>query len=118
MMFDTQCEQAALRFLDELIKAAPFQIYRIKTDNGSEFTNKYLKNHDTHETLFEMRLLAEGIKYYRIQPESRGKTARWNLSTVWIRNGSTTACKWKAWRTVGDSLPCMMSSRANFRSGV
>jgi len=68
MMFDTQCEQAALRFLDELIKTAPFQILRVKTDNGSEFTNKYLKNHDAHETLFEMRLLAEGIKYYRIQP--------------------------------------------------
>ena len=68
MMVDTQCEQAAFRFLDELIKAAPFRINRVKTDNGSEFTSKYLKNHDAHETLFEARLLMEGIKYYRIQP--------------------------------------------------
>lgn len=68
MMFDIQCEQAAFRFLDELIKAAPFKISRVKTDNGSEFTSKYLKNHDAHETLFETRLLMEGIKYYRIQP--------------------------------------------------
>lgn len=68
MMFDTQCEQAAFHFLYELIKVAPFRITCVKTDNGSEFTNKYLKNHDAYETLFEVGLLAEGIKYYRIQP--------------------------------------------------
>jgi len=86
MMFDTQCEQAAFRFLDELIKAAPFRINRVKTDNGSEFTSKYLKNHDAHETLFEARLLnSVYTSYARMFAQmamQRTKTAAMNPSLV------------------------------------
>lgn len=68
MLFDTQNEQSALRFLHELILVAPFKIRRVTTDNGSEFTSKYLMNHDGRDTLFEIRLRIEGIQYARIKP--------------------------------------------------
>ena len=69
MMFNTQNEMAAMEFLTALIERAPFTIKKVQTDNGSEFTSKYLKNHgDDYETPFEVCLQAKGIKYYRILP--------------------------------------------------
>ena len=68
MMFDTQSELAALRLIIEVIRHAPFRIKHIQTDNGAEFTSKYLKNHEGRDTPFEVYLKAQGISYYRIQP--------------------------------------------------
>ncbi len=68
MMFDTQSELAALRFIAEVIQHAPFKIKHIQTDNGAEFTSKYLNNHGGRDTPFETFLKAKGIGYYRIQP--------------------------------------------------
>ena len=68
-MYNTQCEYTALRFLVELIRCAPFRIKKVQTDNGSEFTSKYMNNHGSeYQTPFEMYLQAAGIKYYHIQP--------------------------------------------------
>lgn len=68
MMFDTQSELAALRFVTEVIRHAPFPIKHIQTDNGVEFTSKYLNNHEGRDTPFESFLKAQKIQYYRIQP--------------------------------------------------
>ena len=58
-------------FMADATKHAPFEIVKVQTDNGSEFTSKYLKNHGPdYETPFEQYLRIAGIKYYRIQ---RGK---------------------------------------------
>jgi hypothetical protein len=68
MMFNTQSEWASYRFMAEVIKNAPFKINRIQTDNGSEFTNAYMKNHEGRRTPFEVLLEMQGISYYRIKP--------------------------------------------------
>ena len=68
MMFDTQSELAALRFMIEVIAHAPFAIQHIQTDNGAEFTSKYLNNHEGRDTPFEVYLETRGISYYCIQP--------------------------------------------------
>lgn len=68
MLMAEHSEMAAFVFMISLMKTAPFSIERVKTDNGSEFTNKYLKNHADHDTMFEILLKQEEIKYTRIQP--------------------------------------------------
>ena len=69
MMFNTQNEMASMQFLMALIEKAPFTIKMVQTDNGSEFTSKYLKNHGAdYETPFEVCLQATRIKYHRIPP--------------------------------------------------
>lgn len=76
MMFNTQTELAAYCFMAEVIKRAPFMIKRIHTDNGSEFTNKYLKYHEEHETPFEALLASQDIHYYRIKPGKSWQNGR------------------------------------------
>ena len=68
MLMTEHSEMASFVFMIRLLEIAPFSIERVKTDNGSEFTNKYLKNHEDHDTMFEILLKQEGIKYTRIQP--------------------------------------------------
>ena len=68
MMFSTQSEWASYQFMVEVIKNAPFKINRIQTDNGSEFSNAYMKNHEGRKTPFEVLLEMQGIGYYRIKP--------------------------------------------------
>jgi transposase-like protein len=41
--------EEAMSFLKNLIKAVPYKIHRILTDNGAQFTNKYLKTKKAHE---------------------------------------------------------------------
>ena len=53
-------------FLEHLIKAFPFKIECIQTDNGTEFTKRLLKENDL--TLFEERLEQLGIRHKLIQP--------------------------------------------------
>lgn len=66
-IFNTQDEYAAMQFLMELIQCVPFPIKKIHTDNGSEFTSKYLNNHGPdYDTPFEVCLKAKEIKYQRI----------------------------------------------------
>jgi len=40
-IYDDYSNLSSMKFLEELIKAAPFRIRSIKTDNGSNFTNRY-----------------------------------------------------------------------------
>ena len=52
-MYEDKSSYSAKLFLDELLKAAPFPIRMIQTDNGSEFTNSLQVTKATHKTLFE-----------------------------------------------------------------
>lgn len=69
----------SINFLKELIEVAPFRIRAIKTDNGSNFTNRYVgysKSADTQNPrLHELDLLCQkyGIIHYLIDP---GKPAQ------------------------------------------
>lgn len=69
----------SIRFLEELIKQAPFRIRAIKTDNGSNFTNRYtgyLKSSDPmNPRLHKLDLMCQrlNIIHYLIDP---GKPAQ------------------------------------------
>jgi len=78
-MYEEHSTHSAYDFLMKLIKAAPFPIREIQTDNGSEFTNALLVTKSTHKTLFEEALQEMGIMYHRIRiatPRHNGKVER------------------------------------------
>ena len=69
------------KFIDKLVKALPFEIKEIQTDNGFEFTNRLSWNIGTREkkTLFEKKLEEKGIKHKLIKPHTprhNGKVER------------------------------------------
>ena len=57
-----------LIFLQQLVKAFPFKIYKVQIDNGFEFTKRFSRTKEGDKTLFEEQLLAYGIEYQRIRP--------------------------------------------------
>ena len=78
-MYDEHSTYSAKDFLEKLVKAAPFPIRLVQTDNGTEFTNALLVIKSTHKTLFEQALADMGIEYKRIRiatPRHNGKVER------------------------------------------
>ncbi len=78
-MYDEHSTYSSKDFLEKLVKAAPFPIRMIQTDNGSEFTNALLVTKSKYKTLFEEALLDMGIEYHRIKiatPRHNGKVER------------------------------------------
>ena len=69
------------QFLTKLVKAAPFQIRMIQTDNGTEFTKRLLTDNKEDLTLFEQQMKDYGIMYHLIRPGTprhNGKVERQN----------------------------------------
>jgi transposase InsO family protein len=58
---------ASTRFLEHLIKAFPFPIECVQTDNGNEFTNRFTSDKGKL-TMFEMKLAELGIRHKLIRP--------------------------------------------------
>ena len=78
-MFEEHSTHSSIQFLHLLVKACPFQIRRIQTDNGTEFTKQLLVNDPKDLTSFELGLKAYGIGYQRIRvatPRHNGKVER------------------------------------------
>lgn len=78
-MYAEHSSVSAKDFLERLVKAAPFPIRMIQTDNGAEFTNALLVTKSKHKTLFEEALIEMGIEYHRIRiatPRHNGKVER------------------------------------------
>ena len=78
-MYGERSTFSSMDFLKKLLKAAPFPIRTIQTDNGVEFTNALLVTKAKHKTLFEEALEKMGIEYKRIQiatPRHNGKVER------------------------------------------
>lgn len=73
-IYESYSNSDSIDFLEELIKIAPFRIRAIKTDNGSNFTNRYtgyLKSSDPiNPRLHPFDTLCHklGIKHYLIDP--------------------------------------------------
>ncbi len=68
----------AIKFIEELIAAAPFRIKAIKTDNGSCFTNRYISSQlsvglPIRPHPFDLFLMRNNILHYLIDP---GKPAQ------------------------------------------
>lgn len=51
-----------------MIKFFPFKIECVQTDNGCEFTKKFVTNKKNNLSMFEKKLKELGIKYKRIRP--------------------------------------------------
>ena len=70
--FSTDCEEystySSVIFLEHLIKAFPFPIECVQTDNGAEFTKRLLPAERRTATLFEARLEQCGIQHKLIRP--------------------------------------------------
>lgn len=84
-IYDDFSNFSSIRFLEELIRIAPFRIRAIKTDNGSNFTNRYtgyLKSADpVNPKLHEFDLVCQkhNIIHYLIdpgKPNQNGKVER------------------------------------------
>lgn len=84
-IYDDCSNFSSIKFLEELIRVAPFRIRAIKTDNGSNFTNRYtgyLKSSDPfNPRLHDFDLLCQkfNIIHYLIdpgKPNQNGKVER------------------------------------------
>ncbi len=78
-MYDEHSTESSIHFLHRLVKEAPFQIKRIQTDNGNEWTKQLTSNDPKNLTSFELGLKAYGIEYQRIRvatPRHNGKVER------------------------------------------
>ena len=78
-MYAEHSTHSSIQFLHQLVKASPFQIKRIQTDNGTEWTKQLIANDPKDLTSFELGLKAYGIEYQRIRvatPRHNGKVER------------------------------------------
>ena len=78
-MYEEHSTYSSTDFLMKLIKAAPFAIREIQTDNGSEFTNANVDRINPPLSMFEKTLERLGIIYHRIRvatPRHNGKVER------------------------------------------
>ena len=78
-MYSEHSTHSSVQFLDRLVKECPFQIKRIQTDNGTEWTKQLIANDPDDLTSFELGLKAYGIEYQRIRvatPRHNGKVER------------------------------------------
>lgn len=75
--FEEHTPENSVKFLKMLQKVFPFQIQTVQTDNGTEFTYKYIS--DTEESPFDKALTAAGIVHKLIPPRTpwhNGKVER------------------------------------------
>ena len=66
--FKEQSTYSSAQFLDMLVKAFPFQIECIQTDNGTEFIKEFKERKHGKMSLFEARLKQLRIKHKLIKP--------------------------------------------------
>ena len=66
--FEEHSTYSSAVFLEHLIKAFPFPIKCVQTDNGAEFTKRLLPTERRTPTLFEARLKQCGIEHHLIRP--------------------------------------------------
>ena len=66
--FEEHSTYSSAQFLEHLIKAFPFSIECVQTDNGAEFTKRLLPAERRTPTLFEARLKQCGIEHKLIRP--------------------------------------------------
>lgn len=95
--FEEHTPENSVRFLAMVIKAFPFQIQTIQTDNGTEFTYKYIS--DDKICPFDKALAMLGIKHKLIPPRTpwhNGKVERSH------RNDQRYFYDWETFRNVDE----------------
>jgi len=66
--FKEQSTYSSMLFLQQLIRRFPFQIHKVQTDNGAEFTKCFQAADEENLTLFEKELKCLGIAHQKIRP--------------------------------------------------
>ena len=66
-VFEEHSTFSSALFVEHLVKAFPCPIECIQTDNGTEFTNRFITHRDK-PTLFQVRLGQHGIQHKVIRP--------------------------------------------------
>ena len=93
--FEEHTPENSVKFLAMMIKVFPFKIKTIQTDNGTEFTYKYIS--DDRNCPFDTALKALGIKHKLIPPRTpwhNGKVERSH------RNDQRYFYDWETFRNV------------------
>lgn len=93
--FEEHTPENSVRFLKMLIKAFPFKIQTVQTDNGTEFTYKYISEEKVSP--FDKALTKLGIKHKLIPPRTpwhNGKVERSH------RNDQRYFYNWETFRSV------------------
>lgn len=119
-IFDDYSNTSSLQFLRQVLKNAPFRVRAIKTDNGSNFTNRYTgydKSSDPlHPKLHALDLLCQekNIIHYLIdpgKPAQNGKVERSHRSDQEIfyernrfKNITDLKKKIRIWNTLYNNL--------------
>ena len=95
--FEEHTPENSVKFLRMLVKVFPFKIQTIQTDNGTEFTYKYIS--ETEESPFDTELKTMGITHKLIPPRTpwhNGKVERSH------RNDQRYFYDWETFRSVED----------------
>ena len=95
--FEEHTPENSVKFFRMLQKAFPFPIQRIQTDNGTEFTYKYIS--DTEQCPFDVVLEKAGIEHVLIPPRTpwhNGKVERSH------RNDQRYFYDWEKFNSVDD----------------
>lgn len=67
--FEEHSSYSSAQFLEHLIKAFPYPIECVQTDNGQEFTKRFGANGGSDKpTIFQVRLAKHGIRHKLIRP--------------------------------------------------
>lgn len=67
--FEEHSSYSSMLFLDHLVKAFPFPIECVQTDNGQEFTKRFSSHGGSDKpTIFQLRLQQLGIRHKLIRP--------------------------------------------------
>jgi len=93
--FEEHTPENSVKFLKMLVKVFPFKIQTAQTDNGTEFTYKYIS--DTEECPFDIALRELGITHKLIPPRTpwhNGKVERSH------RNDQRYFYDWETFRSV------------------
>ena len=97
-IFEEHTPENSVKFLRMLMKVFPFKIQTIQTDNGTEFTYKYIS--ETEECPFDRALRKLGIAHKLIPPRTpwhNGKVERSH------RNDQRYFYDWETFRTVEEA---------------
>ena len=95
--FEEHTPENSVKFLRMLVKVFPFKIQTIQTDNGTEFTYKYIS--ETEECPFDKALRELGIAHKLIPPRTpwhNGKVERSH------RNDQRYFYDWETFRSLED----------------
>ena len=95
--FEEHTPENSVKFLKMLVKVFPFKIQTIQTDNGTEFTYKYIS--ETEECPFDTELRKLNIEHKLIPPRTpwhNGKVERSH------RNDQRYFYDWETFRSVED----------------